>query len=194
MLNNILPTLVRSRRHLLLGLAALCLNLLLAACGGGGDSGTTPTTTPAGSRAKWTYLVYMAADNTLSDMADFNVQQMVAANSSADVRVVVQGEQSTQYTPDASPDTLRGEITHGSLGLASMGGNVNMADRQTLADFIKWGKQHYPADRYAVVLWSHGGGWKADKSARGALQDLGSGTGVMSVRDIAWALQEAGGV
>ncbi|MBX3620729.1 MAG: hypothetical protein KF891_12195 [Rhizobacter sp.] len=186
----------RPRRHWLRGVATLCLGLVLTACGGGGtDTDTTaPQPTPAEGRAKWTYLVYMAADNTLSDMADFNVQQMVAANSSNDVRVVVQGEQSTQYTPDASPDTLRGLVTHGQLGLASMGGNVNMADKHTLADFIKWGKQHYPADRYAVVLWSHGGGWKADKSARGALQDLGSGTGVMSVRDIAWALQEAGGV
>lgn len=194
MRNHFIPPAPSGRRFTFLGIAALCLGLLLTACGGGGGDSASPQTGTPAARAKWTYLVYLAADNTLSDMADFNVQQMLAANSSADVRVVVQGEQSTQYTPDASPDTLRGLITQGALGLASMGGNVNMADRQTLADFIKWGKQNYPADRYAVVLWSHGGGWKADKAARGVLQDLGSGAGMMSVRDVAWALQEAGGV
>lgn len=195
MRNPLFPTAAPTGRRLtFFGLVALCLGFLLTACGGGGDTSAPQPGTPAGARAKWTYLVYLAADNTLSDMADFNVQQMLAANSSDDVRVVVQGEQSTQYTPDASPDTLRGLVTQGNLGLASMGGNVNMADRQTLADFIKWGKQNYPADRYAVVLWSHGGGWKADKAARGVLQDLGSGQGMMSVRDVAWAVQEAGGV
>ena len=168
---------------------------LMAACGGGGGGDTAPSsTTPPPAQARWTYLVYMAADNTLSDMAALNVQQMQQANSSGDVNVVVQVEQSTQYSPGASTQTLRGKVTKGAARLDSMGRNVNMADRQTLSDFIKWGKQAYPADRYAVVLWSHGGGWKADKAARGALQDLGSGTGVMSVKDIAWALQDAGGV
>ena len=34
----------------------------------------------------------------------------------------------------------------------------NMADPQTLADFIRWGKQTCPAKKYALVLWDHGGG------------------------------------
>ena len=187
----------RAWRAWLWALFAAALIALLSACGGGGGgssggngNGNPPPTGPA----KWTYLVYIAADNTLSDMAEFNIDQMAQAASSNDVRVVVQVEQSLQYSPDAIADTLRGTVTHGDLQFASMGGNVNMADRQTLADFIKWGKQTYPADRYAVVLWSHGGGWKANKASRGAMQDLGSGEGLMSLKDIAWALQEAGGV
>lgn len=165
----------------------------LAACGGGADDKPQPTATGTGP-AEWTYLVYMAADNTLSDMATFNLRQMVAANSSDAVRVVVQVEQNQQQTTSAGPDTYRGLVTHGSAALASVGRNLNMADKQTLSDFIRWGKQNYPAKRYAVVLWSHGGGWRADKSTRGALQDQGSGGAVMSVHDIAWALQDAGGV
>jgi len=190
----------RLRRRMLNGLTGLCLGLTLVACGGGGGGGGGSDSTSGnddnsngGAPAKWTYLVYIAADNTLSDMATLNLNQMKAAQSSQDVRVVVQMEQSTAQTAGANPNTLRGTVSNGTAQLASVGQNLDMGNKQTLSDFIKWGKQHYPADRYAVVLWSHGGGWKADKLARGALEDASSGS-LMSIKDIAWALQDAGGV
>lgn len=36
----------------------------------------------------------------------------------------------------------------------------SMADPETLADFIRWGAEAYPARKYALVLWDHGGGSK----------------------------------
>lgn len=36
----------------------------------------------------------------------------------------------------------------------------SMADPETLADFIRWGVEKYPARKYALVLWDHGGGSK----------------------------------
>ena len=193
------PAWRQASRLLFLCFAALCLGWSRAAGGGGGSA--APGVGAGGPRgghpapkAKWTYLVYMAADNTLSEMASFNVAQMKAAQSSADVRVVVQMEQSKEYSANVGSETLRGTVSGGTASLRGMGRNVDMADKQSLSEFIKWGKQAYPADRYAVVLWSHGGGWKADKTGRGALQDLSSGTGMMSIKDVAWALQDAGGV
>jgi hypothetical protein len=38
-------------------------------------------------------------------------------------------------------------------------GEVNMADGQTLVDFVTWAVQNYPADRYALILSDHGMGW-----------------------------------
>jgi len=35
---------------------------------------------------------------------------------------------------------------------------ASMAQPETLSDFIRWGTAHYPAQKYALVLWSHGGG------------------------------------
>lgn len=29
---------------------------------------------------------------------------------------------------------------------------------ETLSDFIRWGAENYPADRYILILWDHGGG------------------------------------
>jgi hypothetical protein len=188
-------------------IASICSTLW--ACGGGGssegdnnassggvvnnDPKPAPTPTPT---TQWTYLVYMAADNSLSDAAAFNIKQMVAANSSSNVKVVVQMEQSQRYSEAAvSAYTQRGTVMNGASQLASMGRNVKMNERQSLTEFIQWGKKTYPAQRYALVLWSHGGGWKADKTARGALIDESSGTGsAMSVKNIAAAVEEAGGV
>lgn len=34
----------------------------------------------------------------------------------------------------------------------------SMADPNTLADFIRWSAENYPAKKYALVLWDHGGG------------------------------------
>ena len=35
-----------------------------------------------------------------------------------------------------------------------------MSDVQTLIDFGGWTIKHYPAKKYALVLWNHGGGWR----------------------------------
>ena len=35
---------------------------------------------------------------------------------------------------------------------------ASMASADTLSDFIRWGTQNYPAKKYALVLWDHGGG------------------------------------
>ncbi len=37
----------------------------------------------------------------------------------------------------------------------------SMADPETLRDFIIWGTENYPAKKYALVLWGHGGGGKS---------------------------------
>jgi hypothetical protein len=37
-------------------------------------------------------------------------------------------------------------------------GNQNMANPQTLSDFVLWATTEFPAQHYALVLWDHGGG------------------------------------
>ena len=38
-------------------------------------------------------------------------------------------------------------------------GETNMADGDTLVDFVTWAVQSYPADRYALIMSDHGMGW-----------------------------------
>ena len=73
-------------------------------------------------------------------------------------------------------------------------GYVDMATPAALTDFINWAKTNYPAQHYALVVWDHGGGWKADKFKsfmKGAVQDETSGN-FMSLPDLAKAVANSG--
>jgi len=37
-------------------------------------------------------------------------------------------------------------------------GIKNMAESSTLSDFIIWGMKNFPAEKYSLILWDHGGG------------------------------------
>lgn len=122
-----------------------CYTLLISGIifiGGCGDSQ---------DEAAWTLMVYMAGDNNLSSSASKDLAEMEAVGSTPVVNVVVQ------------MDTLGGTnrrlfVNRGKSTLIEDLGEKNMADRQTLLDFILWAKARYPAHRYALILWSHGDG------------------------------------
>ncbi|HEX5276810.1 MAG TPA: clostripain-related cysteine peptidase, partial [Fluviicoccus sp.] len=198
------------------------LLLMLAACGGGGGGSSGGGVTPPAAMADWTYMVYIAGDNNLSSAAIDDINEMEQAGSSDRVNIVVQAEFSDRHTPyvpgiskstardgigisipgvSVSP-TFRGRITKDNdttwinSDLFSLGANLDMGKPQTLTDFIVWSKQQYPARNYALVLWSHGDGWKVRRSTggvvnRGALADDSSGS-FMALPDIAGAIRNAG--
>ena len=85
----------------------------------------------------------------------------------------------------------RYEIRNGELKLIEdLPGNTCLAESVHLSDFITWTTQKYPADRYILVLWDHGGG-----VAYGFGQDqknkLDTDMGTMPVSEILTALETA---
>lgn len=151
-----------------------------------GDQPGTLAVTPPGAApraplaapANWTVLVYMVADNDLEPYGIQDLNEMEAAPDNPDVHVVVEVDRSARYDTSNGDwsTTQRLEVRHdtdpsniGSLFLADLG-EQNMGDPQTLADFLVWGVDAYPADHYLVVLWDHGYGWSG-----GIGNDLGNG-------------------
>lgn len=67
-------------------------------------------------------------------------------------------------------------------------GELDMGDGATLSDFIVWAKQHYPADRYIMTMYDHGGGWW------GACIDETSGGDLLYMEEIHQAISESGGL
>ncbi len=147
------------------------------------EHGTTPGTTIPGrhlggrrpARASWTVLVYLDGDNDLEEAGVADVNQMEMAPASEAVNVLVQFDRSPNY--DTSNGNWSGarryKITHdtdpaviGSTLLQDLG-QVDMGSPSVLQDFVTWGTSNYPADHYALILWDHGGGWKASASALG---------------------------
>lgn len=139
----------------------------------------TITDAPVSAQAQWTVLVYMAGDNNLEREAIDDINEMEIAGSSPDVKIVVQvdriGAQSlvengyAETTDDKSngdwmgtrryliaKDSKNGTIV--STLLADMG-EQNMADPNTLIQFVTWGLNNYKASHYALILWDHGGGY-----------------------------------
>ena len=63
----------------------------------------------------------------------------------------------------------------------------SMADSETLASFIRWGTETYPAKKYALVLWGHGDGAKT-----GILLDELFNNEIMQLDELNLALKNGG--
>jgi len=120
------------------------------------------------AQKKWTFMVYIDGDNNLESYVTLDIEQELAlpgASSSPDVNVVALADRIPGY--DASrgnwTSTKLFYITPGMHAYAASAvadwGERNMANPQTLADFVAYCKTNYPADHYALSLWDHGGGW-----------------------------------
>ncbi|ETP73081.1 clostripain family protease [Lachnospiraceae bacterium JC7] len=60
---------------------------------------------------------------------------------------------------DIDPDKIqRFEVGAHELSLKDELELSNMSKPETLADFMNWGVNAYPADHYDLILWNHGGG------------------------------------
>ncbi len=112
-------------------------------------------------KAKWTFMVYMAGDNSLSTAGDKDLAEMRKVGSSQEVNVVA------QFDNAGRRGTRRYLIQRkGKKDLVESFGETDSGSPEVLSDFISWTAQKYPAERYALVLWSHGCGWEPTEIER----------------------------
>lgn len=64
---------------------------------------------------------------------------------------------------------------------------ANMASAGTLTDFVSWGAAAYPAEKYLLVMWDHGGG-----SLNGLIQDELHNNSLMTLEQVEVSLENAG--
>ncbi len=143
----------------------------------GSGAATVTVTSSSPTTAKWTIMVYLNAANDLAQFSDLNMNQMERVAGNENVRFVVQWKQSLipgisnnpSFTgtrrylvkPDTS-DTVASELVQ------DMGEGIDMGVPQTMHDFVNWTKTNYPAERYALVVWNHGNGWRRGLDANGS--------------------------
>jgi hypothetical protein len=167
--------------------------LFLAGCGGG----SAVTESAPFPESQWTLMVFMAGDSDISQAAYRNINEMEEIGSTNDVQVVVQVEFSPEFSSSLPKNTLRGRIvkdTDNTQIKSTLNdlGNLDMTDPATLTEFICWATTQYPAKRYAIVLWSHGLGWKGP--SKGIIKDITSAGDnyIMSLPTLAHAVQDSG--
>lgn len=169
-----------------IALAAGCrapLSVKTAAAGddGGGQGAST---------REWTIAVYMAADNELEAAALSDLNEMEAAVTPGDlVTTVVLLDRTPGFSAAAGDwtDTRLFEVQPDPLGEAArivstrlrserLGveadatSELDTANPQTLAAFLAFARERYPAEHSALILWGAGSGYRAvsiDESSGG---------------------------
>ncbi len=114
---------------------------------------------------KWTIMVYLAGDNNLETYGVKDLGEMGLVGSSDEVSIVAQFDRMSDQVSRRYFITANQNIEDNCV--AEMD-EVNTGDPQALLDFIIWTCQSYPAERYGLVLWNHGSGWKDDDIYRTA--------------------------
>ncbi|MFN8465662.1 MAG: clostripain-related cysteine peptidase [Caldilineaceae bacterium] len=133
---------------------------------GAGTAGTAATVgTKAGQT--WTVLLYQDADDQVLEkdiMTDLNEAERVG--STGRVNIVSQIDRyKGAYSGDGNWDDTRRYYIKNDQDLNNLNsqllqkGEANMSDGNTLVDFVKWGMENYPADKYVLILSDHGMGW-----------------------------------
>jgi parallel beta-helix repeat protein len=141
----------------------------------GGFSGpnVTATSTANGNTSEfsrpvhllWTVLLYLNGDNNLEDELRDTLNDLVAAGPSprANIIALYDGYNNAEYYTG----TVLYDITYGqAISIAAqlsptltVPNELDMGDGQTLAHFVIWGREHYPARYTLLSIVDHGGGW-----------------------------------
>jgi len=124
---------------------------------------------PRDNIAEWTVMVYLDSDNNLESAGIDDINEMEIVGSSADVNIVIQVDRIPDYDTSNSnwTTTRRYYITQDNdpyiinSQLISDLGELNMGNPQTLIDFASWAATNYPAKKYLLVIWNHGGGFRS---------------------------------
>jgi hypothetical protein len=158
--------------------------------------------------AEWTIMVYLDADNNLESAGIDDINEMEIVGSTTDVNIVVQVDRipysvlasnNEGYADDISNSnwttTRRYYITQDfdsvqiNSQLISDLDELNMGDPQTLIDFTTWAVTEYPAKKYLLVIWNHGGGFRSPTyTAKDIAWDDTSGGDKITMSELEYAL------
>ena len=116
---------------------------------------------------KYTIMLYVCGSNLESDggCARDDLQEIlqVRAQQPDDINIIVEtGGCTSWYMPGVSTGELgRFEIDSAcsatQMRKITAVEEASMGDPATLTDFMNWGFENYPAEKYGLLLWNHGG-------------------------------------
>lgn len=101
-------------------------------------------------------MVYMCADNSMHEQSYVDIAEMEQIGSSDKVKIVLQVD---HLEVSNEPGCRRYYIAQNNRELISDLGQIDMANPQTLIDFVRFAKARFTAQNYLLILWDHGNGW-----------------------------------
>ena len=146
--------------------------------------------------AAWTVMLYLCGTDLESryGMATTNLKMISNTVPDEAVNLVIEtgGAEAWQTEDevdmDIAPDRLqRWTWDESGFTLVDEKELASMAKHTTLSDFIRWSAENYPAEKYMLILWDHGGG-----SATGLIADELHDDALMSLEGLQRALKNGG--
>jgi Clostripain family len=106
------------------------------------------------AKARWTLLTYIAAHNNLAAMGTKSLHEILAVGSSDDVVLgaLYDGPAGAARYVMGDPGFVRVQ--------EPLGAAFDSGDPDALIATSRWLFEQHPAERYGLVLWSHGSGWE----------------------------------
>ncbi|MBR4435053.1 MAG: peptidase C11 [Clostridia bacterium] len=150
------------------------------------------TTILGSNRDVITVMVYMCGTDLESKhgMGSSDIQEMINARYGSNINIILLTGGCKQWKNNIVSSSVNQiyKVESGNfVKLVENAGNDCMTDPDLLAGFIKYCKQNYPANRYDLILWDHGGG---SVSGYGYDEKYAS-KGSMSLKGINEALKKA---
>jgi len=101
-------------------------------------------------------MVYMCADNSMHEQSYVDIAEMMQAGSTDKIKIIVQVD---NIASSSEPGCRRYLINQNNRELITNLGEIDMANPQTLIDFVQFSRSRFSAKNYLLVLWDHGNGW-----------------------------------
>ncbi|MBA7578999.1 Clostripain [subsurface metagenome] len=166
------------------------LVLITTGCGGGG------VTPPIPNLPEWTVMVYLDADNNLESAGIDDINEMEMVGSTSDVNIVVQVDRIPGYDTSNNnwTNTRRYYITQDldpyviNSQLIDDLSEQNMGSTQTLINFADWAVNNYPAQKYLLVIWNHGGGFRSTGLTKDIAWDDTNNSDKITMPELEYAL------
>jgi len=151
---------------------------------------------PIPNISEWTVMVYLDADNDLESAGINDINEMEMVGSTSDVNIVVQIDRIPGYdtsnsnwtntrryyiTPDLDPYIINSQLINDLS-------EQNMGSTETLINFADWTVNNYPAKKYLLVIWNHGGGFRSSGLAKDIAWDDTNGGDKITMPELEYAL------
>lgn len=141
------------RNRLLISLALLLFTSM------GHAAATTAPAAPAQEK-EWNLLVFLNGVNSLDQFGPINLQQMETVGSTDKMNILVEwGSESNSANTERLLIKKSTDPSKVTSPVVQNLGNVDMGDYREVIKFVDWANQNYPAKKYFIVVWDHGGGW-----------------------------------
>ena len=117
----------------------------------------------ASASVRTTVLIYMVGGDLEPEWgeATSDIKEIMAADMGEDIQVVLQAGGTKTWENDWMTDggMQRFTFENGTIvPVSPLLEGVQMSEPQTLSNFLRWGVTAYPAQRYILIFWNHGGG------------------------------------